>query len=178
MGAGLPRGLSFAHGLRANSIWLLRRRWHVGCGTLPTTGSRRRLWHRILPDGHNQMDLVRRVARELNVSHRQAEGAVGAVLSLAHHRLSGAVLEQVADCIPGFSAIAAKSPRFDATRLTWRGRVRKLLGGAGGCWVLDEPLTRLSIARTAAPWLISAVVAEVRRQGGPAVESALRSVLS
>jgi len=124
------------------------------------------------------MDLVNRVARELSLSQEQAEGSVGAVLWLAQTRLDQQPLQRLADCIPGFSDLVGKSPRFDPVRRTWYGWLNQLVGGAGGIRILFQPLAKLGLPHSVAASTIAIVVQYVGEHGGPEVEDSLRRVLS
>lgn len=77
------------------------------------------------------MHLVHSLSKNLKVTDEQAAGGVGAILTVVSEQLERNELETLADAIPGFSDLVAKSPRFETHVPGWLATLSRWFGGLG-----------------------------------------------
>ncbi|MEQ8208190.1 MAG: DUF2780 domain-containing protein [Lacipirellulaceae bacterium] len=77
------------------------------------------------------MHLVHSLSKHLQVTDEQAAGGVGAILIVVSEQLERNELETLADAIPGFSDLVAKSPVFDPQVPVWLSTLSRWCGGLG-----------------------------------------------
>lgn len=77
------------------------------------------------------MDLLQSLATEHQLTDEQAAGGLGAILTVVSEQLERPELETLADAIPGFSDLVAKSPEFDPQVPGWLATLSLWCGGLG-----------------------------------------------
>lgn len=93
------------------------------------------------------MDLVQSLANEHQLTDEQAAGGLGAILTVVSGQLERPDLETLADAIPGFSDLVAKSPNFDLCVPGWLATLSRWCGGLGKLRSVVPVFQRLGLNR-------------------------------
>ena len=116
--------------------------------------------------GHAQFDPLTLLSRSLGMSKEQAEGGLGAILTLAQEKLVKGDFDKVAAAIPGASKYLEQAKSLGAVA----GPLNDLAG-------LKGALGKLGINEQTASTFLSAVPEVVSKMGGSEAGKLLGSVL-
>ena len=120
------------------------------------------------------MELIHWLMDELDISREQAEGAAGALLELARHRISAEQFVKVADTIPAISDVIGKAPRFVVPPGgKFRESLSRAVGGLGGLKPLVAPFAKLQLDKLHIRSCASSLTRYFGDKGGPEVQQLL-----
>jgi uncharacterized protein VcgC/VcgE DUF2780 len=125
-------------------------------------------------------ELVGALAKELQATPQQAEGAAGALLSTAQQKLQPADWSKVSSAIPGIDGLLKAAPMVDATTGTSgaAGAAASALGAAGGNLAgAAAAFSKLGLKPDMVAKAIPVLTQYVTKSGGAGVGSLLAGVL-
>ena len=123
-------------------------------------------------EGTANPQLVGDLAKQLNATPKQAEGAAGALFGLAKSRLKADDWTRVAGAVPGMDGLLAAAPAMDAVSgLTGGGKSAAGLGAVAGAF------TKLGLSPSLASKAVPILTQFVSKSGGADVGKLLAGVL-
>jgi uncharacterized protein VcgC/VcgE DUF2780 len=122
-------------------------------------------------EGTANPQLVGDLAKQLNATPKQAEGAAGALFGLAKSRLKADDWTKVAGAVPGMDGLLAAAPAMDAASALPGGKSAAGLGAVAGAF------TKLGLSPSLASKAVPVLTQFVSKSGGADVGKLLAGAL-
>jgi len=122
-------------------------------------------------EGTANPQLVGDLAKQLNTTPKQAEGAAGALFGLAKSRLKPEDWTKVAGAVPGMDGLLAAAPAMDPASALSGGKSAAGLGAVAGAF------TKLNLSPSLASKAVPVLTQFVSKSGGADVGKLLAGAL-